>query len=150
MVIYDLICDAGHSFEGWFKNAGDFDTQLASGMVMCPFCESSMVSKKLAAPKVGRKSNSVASCQQLAIGNGSADTYSQLQDMLSHVHNFIDDNFKDVGNRFAEEALSFHRGEKEEESIRGTATSDELRELSEEGVTAVPLPPKPVNKKKLN
>ncbi len=150
MVIYDLICDASHTFEGWFKNAEDFDAQVTSGMVTCPFCESEMVSKKLAAPKLSRKSNSAPAPQEVAIGNGSAEAYSQLQEMLGKVHKFVETNFEDVGNKFAEEALSIHRGEKDKENIRGTATPDEIKELAEEGVTAVPLPPKPVNKKKLN
>lgn len=150
MVIYDLICDASHTFEGWFKGAEDFDTQLASGLLSCPFCRSELVTKKLAAPKLSRKSNSVSAGQEVAIGNGSPQAYAQLQEMLGQVHKFVDGNFQDVGNKFAQEALSIHRGEKDKENIRGTATSDEIKELAEEGVSAVPLPPKPVDKKKLN
>ena len=43
-----------------------------------------------------------------------------------------------------------HKGEKEVGNIRGTASSDELKELAEEGVNALPLPAKPIDKKKLN
>lgn len=150
MVIYDLICDSSHTFEGWFSNAEDFNRQLDAGMINCPFCESELISKKVAAPKLHRKSNSANPKQEVIAGNGSAQAYTQLQEMLGKVHKFVEKNFEDVGNRFAEEALSIHRGEKEEENIRGTATQDELKELAEEGVSAVPLPPKPVNKKKLN
>lgn len=157
MVIYDLQCDNHHDFEGWFKNADELCDQQASGMLTCPVCESADVKKKAAAPKIGRKSNSVAVVpqppQKMAAGssNGAdSPTYEQLQKMLGQVHKYIDGNFVDVGNKFADEALKIHRGEKDAENIRGTASKSELKELAEEGVSALPLPPKPIDKDKLN
>ena len=165
MVIYDLICDARHEFEGWFKNVDDFSAQQASGMLCCPFCESAMVSKKVTAAKLTRKSNSTkpasapketnavsASALSGTALNASdkSAAYKKVQKMLSEVHDFVETNVKVVGNRFTDEAISIHRGEKEATNIRGTATSEQLEALKEEGVTAVPLPAKPVDKKKLN
>lgn len=147
MVIYDLICDSNHAFEGWFKGADDFSHQLAQGLVACPVCDSQAVTKKIAAPKISR---GAAPQAHIAAGGGSAEAFSKLQDMLGRVHEFIEKNFEDVGNRFAEEALSIHRGEREEGNIRGIASQEELEELAEEGISAMRLPPKPINKKKLN
>lgn len=159
MVIYDLICDSRHEFEGWFKNSEDLVSQQDKAMLSCPICDSLEVTKKVAAPKIARKSNSTAASQTQtssvpeAVANlnaGSSEAYGHLQKMLSSVHKFIDSNFEDVGNKFANEALSMHRGEKEVSNIRGTASADQLKGLAEEGVTALPLPAKPVDKKKLN
>lgn len=164
MVIYDLVCDGGHYFEGWFKNAEDLDQQKSTGLLVCPYCESSEISKKIAMPKVGRKSNTTSSQpvesvpaeslnvgSQMALGDAkSPEAYTHLQKMLGKVHDYIDQNFEDVGNRFADEALSIHRGEKEASNIKGTASKEDLKELADEGVTALPLPPKPDNKNKLN
>ena len=159
MVIYDLICDSRHEFEGWFKNSDDLASQRNAGILLCPVCDSDAVSKKAAAPKLTRKSNSSRSSgSQISnspepvanLNTGELETYGQLQNMLTKVHKFIDSNFEDVGNKFAKEALSMHRGEKEASNIRGTASADQLRDLAEEGVTALPLPTKPVDKKKLN
>ncbi len=158
MVIYDLQCENQHQFEGWFRNAQDLESQQASGLLICPVCESAQVRKKVTAAKVTRKSNSLAiapsvSANEVVKGStkgGDAPTYQQLQRMLSKVHNYIDNNFTDVGNKFADEALKIHRGEKEADNIRGVASKTELKELAEEGVSAVPLPPKPVDKEKLN
>ena len=110
MVIYDLICDSGHQFEGWFKNADDFEAQQSCGMLECPVCGTQAIGKLPVAPHVGKKSNSIAESQEVAIGDNVADAYEQLQDMLSQVHEFIEHNFEDVGNRFTDEALSMHRG----------------------------------------
>jgi len=160
MVIYDLICDSQHQFEGWFKSSEDFASQRDSAILSCPVCDSLDVTKKAAAPKLGKKSNSTVVTQNNSLSSpkgtvanlnsSSAQAYDQLQNMLSKVHEFIDSNFEDVGNKFASEALSMHKGDKEVSNIRGTASADELKELAEEGVTALPIPEKPVEKKKLN
>ena len=157
MVVYDLICDAQHEFEGWFKNAEDLVSQQEKGLLSCPVCDSLEVIKKVAAPKLTRKSNSTSINHinnvpeaMANLNSDSPEAYGQLQNMLTSVHKFIDSNFEDVGNKFANEALSMHRGEKEVSNIRGTASAKQLKDLAEEGVTALPLPAKPVDKKKLN
>ena len=38
MVIYDLICDAEHRFEGWFQSPEDSERQAANGLISCPTC----------------------------------------------------------------------------------------------------------------
>lgn len=154
MVIYDLVCQSGHEFEGWFKNAEELVAQQESKLLSCPFCGIDVVIKKVTASKVAKKSNAVNKTHQnvaTSVGDtGSSKEYAQLQAMLNKVHDYVDANFIDVGNRFADEALSIHRGEKENTNIRGTANQAQLQELADEGVSAVPLPVKPVNKKDLN
>ena len=172
MVIYDLVCDSFHEFEGWFKNPEDMKMQKEDGLLACPICESLQISKKVTGSKVGRKSNSYslasvtsATRQEMAFssngtshgtrtdGMGEGDSpekFAQLQKMLGEVHRYISNNFKDVGNRFAEEAISIHRGEKEAENICGTASPDQIKEMAVEGVEAVALPPKPIDKEKIN
>lgn len=158
MVIFDLICDQGHQFEGWFKNSDELDVQTEQGLLECPYCESLAVTKKLAAPKVTRKSNSLTvnapsiknDQEVVRLNQESPESYLKLQEMLNKVHKYVDDNFVDVGNKFADEALSMHRGEKEQSNIKGTATVEQVQEMAEEGVEAVPLPPRPIDPKKLN
>lgn len=165
MVIFDLICDSQHEFEGWFKNSQELVLQQESGILTCPICDSGQVNKKVSAPKVGKKSNSSvrskpssseseSQVSSVSVSGGSAalenEAFGQLQGMLKKVYDYVESNFKDVGNKFAEEAISMHKGEKESANIRGTASKNQLQELAEEGVTAVPLPEKPVDKDKLN
>jgi hypothetical protein len=166
MVIYDLICDANHQFEGWFKNAEDMQKQRESGFLTCPFCDSMQITKKLTASKLTRKSNSLntssessAARQEVAVGGGqntepgsatSPEKFVKLQKMLGEVHSFIDQNFEDVGNRFSEEAINIHNGDREPSNIRGTASSEQIKEMAEQGVDAIPLPPKPIDRKKVN
>ena len=48
-----------------------------------------------------------------------------------------------VGPRFAEEARRIHFGETRHRSIYGEASKDEVEKLSEEGISAIPLPSLP-------
>lgn len=152
MIIYDLICDSEHEFEGWFKNADDMLSQKEQGLLSCPYCDSPDVNKQLTAAKLTKKSNSgVVSKQEVALDSGqSSQQYAKVQQMLAKLHDYIDGNFKDVGNRFAEEAISIHRGEKDPANIRGTVNETQYEHLVEEGVDAVPLPARPKNKNRLN
>ena len=156
MVIYDLICSHNHEFEGWFKNRDDFESQKSSGILTCPICECVDVTKKLTASKVTKKSNAASKSQSMVsdgvagVGDANSATFQQLQKMMGKVHQYIENNFKDVGNKFADEALKMHRGEKEPDNIRGTASSKELKDLADEGIAALPVPSKPVDKDKLN
>lgn len=156
MVIYDLVCDNGHQFEGWFKSSDDLQMQAESALLLCPFCESAQVTKKLTAAKVGRKSNAgavspIASNNEVISGSAAApEKFAKLQKMLSQVHDYIDNNFQDVGNRFSEQAIKIHHGEADPCNIRGTATREQVKEMSDAGVTALPLPPKPIDPKKVN
>ena len=52
MKVLDLQCALGHSFEGWFGSQADYDTQRAQGLVTCPVCNDSDITKMLSAPRL--------------------------------------------------------------------------------------------------
>ena len=52
MKVLDLFCAHDHAFEGWFGSEGDFQSQLARGLVQCPLCGSSEIRKGLSAPRL--------------------------------------------------------------------------------------------------
>ena len=52
MIVFDLQCGVGHSFEGWFGSSSDFDSQQSRGLIECPNCASKSVTKKLSAPRI--------------------------------------------------------------------------------------------------
>lgn len=145
MIIYDLECGSQHRFEGWFKNAEEFAEQQDNGMLICPVCGSEDIRKIPSASHIAKASSS----ELLDPVKKETDQADRRQ-VLKMFNDYINNNFDDVGNRFAEEAKKMHYGESEERNIRGTATSDEIKELKEEGVSAIQLPPAPYDKDKLN
>jgi hypothetical protein len=52
MKVLDLQCALGHSFEGWFGSQADYDAQRDRGLVTCPVCNDSDITKKLSAPRL--------------------------------------------------------------------------------------------------
>ena len=165
--VFDLQCDHGHVFEGWFASADSYESQQSRGLLSCPVCNSSQVSKKLSAPRLnlGHGKNPDAAPEGVPLpagGRGVATTgtpvagtpavggtqmaapaaaqMAQLQaEVMRHIRQMVR-NTEDVGLRFAEEARRMHEGETQERAIRGTATLQERRELAEEGITVMPIP----------
>lgn len=56
---------------------------------------------------------------------------------------YVFQSAEDVGMRFAEEARKIHHGLIPERPIHGRANLDEARDLIEEGLEILPLPPLP-------
>ncbi|HYD24248.1 MAG TPA: DUF1178 family protein [Croceibacterium sp.] len=145
MIVYDLSCDEGHRFEGWFGSSGDYTAQRARGFVSCPQCGSLAVDKAPMAPAVGRKGNRVSAPvpepgkQALARGPMPpevADALAKLADAQARALK----GSKWVGDAFAEQSRAMHYGERDPETIHGQATPDEARELFDEGIPVSPLP----------
>ncbi|MEC8179853.1 MAG: DUF1178 family protein, partial [Pseudomonadota bacterium] len=57
MIVFDLSCDNGHRFEGWFRSSSDYEDQGARGLIACPHCGSGEVGKAPMAPAVPAKGN---------------------------------------------------------------------------------------------
>ena len=63
-----------------------------------------------------------------------------LPKALKVFHEYIENNFDNVGDKFAEVALKIHRGEEEGRNIRGTTTESEEVTLKDEGVQFFKIP----------
>jgi hypothetical protein len=133
MIKYNLICENGHTFEGWFSHSTTFDDQAASGQVSCPHCASTNVTKALMAPHVASGRG------HLVRHDGSGDIPRETVEMLRKVREIVKQQAEYVGGRFAEEVRKMHYDETKPRSIYGEATAEEARELSEEGVEFFPL-----------
>lgn len=141
MIRYDLSCDNGHAFEGWFGSAADFDRQLEMALVSCPTCGSAHVAKRLMAPSVST-ARKKQQRQEMAVQTGQREMMAKLREIVSTIRA----NSEDVGERFPEEARKIHYGETEQRGLIGRATAEEVRDLLEEGVEVAPLPMLPDEK----
>ena len=45
MKVLNLRCTHGHGFEGWFGSEDDFLAQTGQGLVECPLCGDSQVTR---------------------------------------------------------------------------------------------------------
>lgn len=145
MKVLDLHCHEGHVFEGWFASEDDFQSQNQRGLVQCPWCGDSSISKRLSAPRLnlGAKPPAAAPVKPAAAAAGGQDSVAlppSLQAAWMELARKIAANTEDVGTRFADEARRMHHGETEERAIRGQATPDEAAQLLDEGIAVLPLP----------
>jgi len=143
--VFDLQCEHGHLFEGWFGSHEDYDSQQARGLVACPVCNSASVSKRLSAPRlnVGRGDASGPARQAVAGGGPAAGQGAQLVRMQAEFMQRLREivrNTENVGERFAHEARRIHEGDAEARAIRGTATRDEREALAADGIAVMALP----------
>ena len=144
MIVFDLSCDAGHRFEGWFGSSEDYAGQQRRGLVSCPRCGSADVDKAPMAPAVARKGNRQAeappqSKQAMTRGPMPPPVAEALQKLAEAQAKALRES-KWVGDGFAEQSRALHYGERDAETIHGQATPEEAIELFEEGIPVSPLP----------
>jgi hypothetical protein len=145
MIVFDLACDNNHSFEGWFGSADDFALQANAGYIACPVCGSVEVTRQLSAPHVNTRSggNPADESQIVSVANAAQELRKKF---IEHVLS----STEDVGHRFPEEARKIFYKETPERAIRGTASSQEVGQLKEEGIDVMAIPGTPALPEKLH
>jgi len=141
--VFDLQCDHGHVFEGWFGSHEDYDAQQARGLVTCPVCASASITKRLSAPRLNVSHlHTEAPAQGPAVPAQAteAEKMAALQAAVMRQVRALLRNTENVGARFAEEARRIHEGDADDRPIRGTATREEREALAEEGIDVLALP----------
>ena len=135
MIRYSLTCESAHAFEGWFSASDDFDRQVETGLLTCPLCNSSVISKSLMAPSVSTARKKEEK-QVMAMDLAQKQVMSKLREAVAA----IKANAEDVGEKFPEEARKIHYGEADARGIIGQASLQEVKSLVEEGIEVAPLP----------
>jgi len=140
MIHYDLICDKGHAFDGWFRDSSAYDEQAGKGLVCCSLCGSVKVEKQLMAPGIPMKSNRKDIAPKKMISGPVDPRLTVMMEMVREMRRHVEENAEYVGDRFAEEARKIHYEESEHRGIYGEASPDEAKDLIEEGIAVHPLP----------
>jgi hypothetical protein len=169
MKVLDLQCRLGHNFEGWFGSQADYDSQRERGLVTCPVCSDSDITKMLSAPRLNLghgtapvspqakgagseagpatsvngsdvRSEGTAPVAPTAQAELAQPSLQQIQAAMMNMVRHVMANTEDVGTQFAEEARKIHYGEREERNIRGQATREETEALLDEGIDVMALP----------
>jgi len=140
MIHYDLICDQGHGFDGWFRDSAAYDDQAGMGLVSCSVCGSVKVEKQLMAPGIPAKSNRKEDGARKMIAGPVDPRLAVMMQMVREMRKHVEETAEYVGPRFAEEARKIHYEETEHRGIYGEASPEDAKALIEEGITVHPLP----------
>jgi hypothetical protein len=138
MIVYDLQCRNGHTFEGWFEDAKTFRRQQKTNLIACPVCEDTQVTRIPSTFCI----KGAATTRKVAAPDAQADSGLPVDPgkLARAVSEFFDKNFDNVGADFASEALKMHYGVKKPRNIRGVSTSQEEETLRKEGVEFLKFP----------
>ena len=144
MILYQLKCDKEHSFEAWFKDSQAFERQSKRKLLSCPTCGSSKVTKALMAPRIGKSGSDKhpQATQPAPAGSSLKLTPAavELKKKLKGLQSQIAKECDYVGSNFAEEARKIHYGEVTPHGIYGEASTEDAKELVDEGIEFSPIP----------
>lgn len=160
MKVYNLACPLDHRFEGWFASEEDCLAQQDKGMLACPVCDSTDITRMPSAPHIGKLSSSEltvpkTSSEEVSAGvvalTGSDHSQLEAQVQAAFLKGMRElmGRSEDVGDSFADEARKIHYKESPERSIRGQTTLDEAESLREEGIEVLTMPMLPAFKNTL-
>jgi hypothetical protein len=140
MIRYDLVCEKGHEFDGWFRDSDTYDKQAKRGLVSCTNCGTTKIQKQIMAPGIPSKSNKKSE-NAIRMTAGPVDPRAAvMMQMMREYRKHVETNAENVGNNFAEEARKIHYKESEERGIYGHTSSEEAAALIEEGIEIHPIP----------
>ena len=136
MIKYRLTCkDCKESFDSWFSTSKEFEKLKKSKHLNCHNCDSLNVEKSLMAPSVLNFKDKVVSVPK-------DKKLHKIKSKIREYQKFIKNNFEYVGENFAYEARSIHYNNKKRKikGIYGNATTEEVKELKEEGINTEIVP----------
>jgi len=99
MIVFQLKCQDEHTFEAWFRDSQACDLQSSVGLVECPYCGSTKISKTPVALQ-GTKPNAQANDDETDVR--AHEVAQQILDAVGKLQNFAEENFENVGVRKAD------------------------------------------------
>jgi hypothetical protein len=146
MIIFDLVCQNSHTFEGWFRDLADLEGQLNSGSLFCPVCGDTHITRRPSAFGIGRSKSPPANApaapgppggpRREAMDPEAAGFMERLETLSARLR----EDFADVGAGFTAEALKMHYGAAPRRNIRGMSTEPEDEMLRSEGIDFFKVP----------
>ena len=135
MIKYKLICkECKNLFDSWFPSSKEYERLRKKKFLNCIICDSQNIEKTLMSPSILRFANDSKK-------NTKDKKYKKITKKIIEYQKFIKKNFEYVGENFAQEARSLHyKNKKNPKNIYGTSSSEELKELREEGIEAEVIP----------
>lgn len=135
MIAFDLRCAAGaHVFEAWFASSDSFAEQQQRGLLICPLCADTNITKAVMAPNIPAKSNQRATPAVDSPGGRDAMLAALAQAQAKALKSSTW-----VGQDFDRQARAIDAGEAPPAQIHGQTTPEQARALLDDGIAVLPL-----------
>ena len=133
MIKYNLKCKNKHEFESWFSSSKEFEKLKSKKVIECSFCGTKNVQKSIMSPSIINK-------EQKEKNIKSSRYIKKIRQDLLKMRNFIEKNFKYVGDNLPQEVRNIYYDKSKNKNIYGKATLEETEELREEGTQLTTIP----------
>tara|TARA_B110000444_G_C18433565_1_gene407965 strand:- start:78 stop:500 length:423 start_codon:yes stop_codon:yes gene_type:complete len=134
MIKYNLKCKNNHEFESWFLDSNEFDNLKKKNLLDCIFCPSKKIDKTIMSPMIAGTKKSKSDIKEF---NKSIENEKHK---LLKLRKFVENNFEYVGENFSRKVREVYYDKKSKKTIYGSATSEEKKELEEEGIDLLTIP----------
>ena len=131
MIKYNLTCECGGTFDSWFYNSIEYDRLKKKKLLTCPQCNSTRIKKSIMSPNLPNRGKKTKKTEKFE---------RELRDKLVQLRNYVEKNYKYVGDNFTQEARSIHYDKKTSKGIYGKATTTQTEELLDEGIEVATIP----------
>ena len=133
MIKYNLKCNNNHNFDSWFSTSQDYEKLKKKKLLSCPECNSPKIQKSI-------MSRNLSYNKSKEKDKKNAKFYKELKTKIKSLQKYIEKNCDNVGENFAHEARKIHYDDKKSRGIYGTASSEQMKELAEEGIEVSSIP----------
>jgi hypothetical protein len=151
MIHYQLRCGAAHEFDGWFSDSAGFEAQAERGLITCPVCADTAVTRALMAPGIPRKGGARAGgVREMApveaeivpvpVKPAGGVMPDGVRAALQQLRREVEKNCDYVGPDFAQEARRIHNGEAPPRGIYGESTDADSEALADDGINIARIP----------
>ena len=129
MIIYKLICENDHQFEGWFTSNEDFENQHTQDKLSCPVCGDEGVALLQTDAFVDS-----AISQESEIENASQNNRLSSHQVFQHLIGYVTQDAEDFGNALIKKIRDFHSQQTKARSKVGNATLKGVKDSAEENI----------------
>ena len=134
MIKYNLKCHNNHEFESWFSDSNEFDNLNKKKLLDCIYCSSKKIDKSIMSPMVSGTKK-----EKEKMNNLNKNLLNE-KNKLFQIRKYIENNFEYVGKNFSKKVREIYYDKKSKKTIYGTTTSEERKELVEEGIELLEVP----------
>ena len=133
MIKYILKCGNNHEFESWFSNSAEFEKLKKGKFLECIYCSSKEINKSIMAPMISSRKEKNKKFEVNKI-------LKEERNQLLNLRKYIEKNFEYVGNNFSKKVREVYYNKDNKKMIYGTSTSQERKELADEGIDLLTIP----------
>ena len=135
MIKYNLKCSKNHTFESWFSDSKEFEKLSRKNLIECIHCKCKKVKKSIMSPQIKNSKPS-----DLKVDKEMLKEFKEIKNELKKLRSYVEKNFEYVGDKFPSKVRDIHYGKKVNKNIYGVTTTDEQKELAEEGIEITSIP----------